>query len=187
MGHAFQLIFRLTLADIHLKVLEMFSSKYEQTLISTHFGRLMPFDLSRWDWIASGHLLFSQSSINFTSMHLTPNLSALNFWYFLVWLELKEKSQPKKSFYFLQPLFENIFWHNYPRQFKVQIPTGLDHNKWSFYRQLSSSCLVIDGIIRYIGLSANRHAKNSRLCQVTSWNRKMMWGIPKLRLQKFSV
>ena len=24
-----------------------------------------------------------------------------------------------------------------PRQFKVQIPTGLDHNKWSFYRQLS--------------------------------------------------
>ena len=85
--------------------------KYEQTLICRHFGRLMPFDLSRWDWIASGHLLFSQSSINFTSMHLTPNLSALNFWYFLVWLELKEKSQPKKSFYFLQPLFENIFRH----------------------------------------------------------------------------
>ena len=47
MGNVLQLIFRLTLADIHLKVLEMFSSKYEQTLISTHFGRLMPFDLSR--------------------------------------------------------------------------------------------------------------------------------------------
>ena len=49
-----------------------------------------------------------------------------------------------------------------PRQFKVQIPTGLDHNKWSFYRQLSRGCLVVVGtFFRYIGLSANRQAKNS--------------------------
>ena len=78
----------------------------------------------------------------------------------------------------MKPLFENIFCHFWPRQFKAQIPTGLDHNKWSFYRWLSRGCLVVVGtFFRYIGLSANRH-KKLLLCQVTSSSSKMKWGGP---------
>ena len=29
----------------------------------------------------------------------------------VMWLELKERSQPSKSFYFVKPFFENIFRH----------------------------------------------------------------------------
>jgi hypothetical protein len=60
-------------------------------------------------------------------------------------LDLKERSQPTKSS-ICETLFENIFRHYCPNQFKVQIPTGLDHNKWSLLKQLSSGCLVVVGI-----------------------------------------
>jgi hypothetical protein len=65
-------------------------------------------------------------------------------------------------FCYVKPLFENIFHHFWPRHFKAQNTAGLDHNKWSFYRRLSRGCLVVVGtFFRYIGLSANRQAKNS--------------------------
>ena len=41
---------------------------------------------------------------------------------------MKEVNQ-LSLFYYVKPLFENIFCHFWPRQFKAQIPTGLDHNK----------------------------------------------------------
>ena len=44
----------------------------------------------------------------------------------------KEQFQPEYRGFFsiyVKPLFENIFRHFWPRQFKAQIPTGLDHNK----------------------------------------------------------
>ena len=48
----------------------------------------------------------------------------------LTWLDLKERSQPTKSS-FCETLFENIFRHYCPRQFKVQITTGsfINNNK----------------------------------------------------------
>ena len=80
------------------------------------------------------------------------------------WLYLKERSQPTKSSIW-ETLFENIFWHYCPRQFKVQTPTGLGHSKWSLLKHLSSGCLVVVGIFRYIGLSANRQAKNFKIAK----------------------
>ena len=41
---------------------------------------------------------------------------------------MKEVNQ-LSLFYYVKPLFENIFRHFWPRQFKAQITTGLDHNK----------------------------------------------------------
>ena len=46
----------------------------------------------------------------------------------IAWLYLKERSQPTKSS-ICETLFENIFRHYCPCQFKVQIKTGVDHNK----------------------------------------------------------
>jgi hypothetical protein len=79
-------------------------------------------------------------------------------------LNLRERSQPKKSS-ILWNLIEKYISINCPRQFKFQSPTGLDRNKWSFYRQLSSGCLVVVGNLRYIGLSANQQAKNSDIAK----------------------
>ena len=70
-----------------------------------------------------------------------------------------------KSFH----LDENIF--------KVQITTGINHNKGSLLKQLSSDCFVVVGILRYIGLSANQHEENFNH-QVTSQSRIVKWGYP---------
>ena len=52
-------------------------------------------------------------------------------------VRLIERSQPTKSFQTHKwNLYENIFRHFCPCQFKVQITTGINHNKWSLLKQL---------------------------------------------------
>ena len=62
-----------------------------------------------------------------------------------LWCRLIERSQPTRYF----NLYENIFRHCCPCQFKVQITTGVNHNKTCLLKQLSSFCFVVIGILRY--------------------------------------
>ena len=74
------------------------------------------------------------------------------------WYRLIERSQPTKSF----NLYENIFRHFCPCQFKVQITTGINHNKGSLLKQLSIFCFVVVGILRYSRLFSQPISKKLR-------------------------
>jgi hypothetical protein len=74
-----------------------------------------------------------------------------------LWLELKDRSQPTKSFYFVKPLFENIFRHIVlvSSRFKFQLDLITTNEAFIGNSEVVVYCLVVDG------KPANRQAKNS--------------------------
>ena len=66
-----------------------------------------------------------------------------------------------------------------PCQFKVQITTGDNHNKWCLLKQLTGFCFVVIGILRYNKLFSNQWLYRNFFQPATSQNSKMKWGVSK--------